>query len=429
MQAVESRDGIGVFLVALVVGQLVVQLVGDGHNLRGIVVIDLFVSAEAVDHILRSLVVPSLAFGCRPEEDVAVGSPDGLQLPGLARLRLVDEGHAGLEGRRPPIARAQHACVVARVVDDGLGIPQHRAFYVGHLLVKQEFGFLLMAIGRAQVAMLHGSLHVLADVERTLAGIVVPPSDERFVVGGLVAHFPVELRYAIVEPPLLDPQKHVGIQVVVVLKSAGVAPDGRTSPIAVDAKRRDAHLDPRLDVMHGLVHLLDKRADVVASPVVYIGKAVVVGVELPAVGNAHARHGVGVEVVVDVQSVDIVSGHDVLDDHADIVAVLRNAGIQDFQAVVVETTLRVPHRNMVVDQFLGRLGLGPIGVDPCVQLHASQMALLNHPLQGVPVGRWGSALSAGKETAPRLEAAGIERIALRTNLEDNGIDAIFLQLV
>ena len=64
-----------------------------------------------------------------------------------------------------------------------------------------------------------------------------------------------------------------------------------------------------------------------------------------------------------------------------------------------------------------------------MQLHAALVALLHHPLQGVPVGLRCHALLPGEESAPGLDLALVERIALRPHLEDDGIDAVFLQLV
>ena len=73
--------------------------------------------------------------------------------------------------------------------------------------------------------------------------------------------------------------------------------------------------------------------------------------------------------------------------------------------------------------------LGTIGVDPGMEFHAAAVALVDHPLQRVPVRRWCLALHARQELAPGFYLAGIECIALGSDLEDNGIDAILLQFV
>ena len=76
-----------------------------------------------------------------------------------------------------------------------------------------------------------------------------------------------------------------------------------------------------------------------------------------------------------------------------------------------------------------RLGLGTIGIDPCVQFHTTTVTLVNHPLQRVPHRRRSLSLLAGEESAPRFDVALVQRVALGAHLEENGIDTILLQLV
>ena len=87
------------------------------------------------------------------------------------------------------------------------------------------------------------------------------------------------------------------------------------------------------------------------------------------------------------------------------------------------------HGDVVDGQLARVLRLRPIGVDPSVELHAAAVTLVDHPLQRVPIGRGRRALATGQEAAPRLVAARVEGVALGAHLEDNGIDAVFLQLV
>ena len=78
---------------------------------------------------------------------------------------------------------------------------------------------------------------------------------------------------------------------------------------------------------------------------------------------------------------------------------------------------------------MGRLRLGPIGVDPRVQLHAPAMTLRHHPLQGVPVGIRCHALLAREVVAPRLEVTLIEGVTFGPYLEDDGVASVLLQLI
>ena len=259
--------------------------------------------------------------------------------------------------------------------------------------------------------------------------MLVPPVDERFVVGSLVAYFPVYLRHAVVEPAVVHPQQHVGIEVVVVLQSVGIAADAAGALVAVDAERRDAHLHPRLGLVDGLIELLNEEVHVVAAPVATVTNAIAILSELRIVGYGLSSCGIGIKVVVHVDTVHVVAGDDVACHLADVVAVLWNAGIQDGQPVILEAVLRLALGYVVGSQQGSALGTGTVGVNPCVQLHTATMALVNHPAQGVPVRRRGLSLPSGKETAPRLDATFVEGVTLRTYLKDNGVHTVAPQLV
>ena len=239
-----------------------------------------------------------------------------------------------------------------------------------------------------------------------------------------MADFPIELRRAIVQPAVVYPKQHVGIEVVVVLQACrGTAVLRVGALVAVDAKGRYAHLHPGLARVHRLVELLDKQVDVVAPPVSDVAEAARVSPEVSLVGDS-LTVGVGVEVVVDVKSVHIIASHDVVGHTADIVAVLLQSGVEDELACVCERALGMLHGDVAGSHLPGRGYPCAVGVDPRMQLHAALVALLHHPLQRVPVGTWRLPLTACKETAPRLDGAGIQRVALGTYLEDDGVDTV-----
>lgn len=64
-----------------------------------------------------------------------------------------------------------------------------------------------------------------------------------------------------------------------------------------------------------------------------------------------------------------------------------------------------------------------------MQLHATLVTLLNHPLQRIPVRRRSLSLLSCKEAAPRFDVAFIQRITLCSYLKEDGVDAVLLQLV
>ena len=136
---------------------------------------------------------------------------------------------------------------MADVVNGGFGIPEHGTLHVPHLVSQCKFGGHLVALRILQVGIFGGALHVFADIERTVAGMLVPPSDEGFIVGSGVSYLPVNLWYTVVYPSVVNPKQHVCIEVVIVLQSVGVAAHGRTLLVAVDAEGRYAELHPRFD--------------------------------------------------------------------------------------------------------------------------------------------------------------------------------------
>ena len=262
-----------------------------------------------------------------------------------------------------------------------------------------------------------------------MGAVVVPPMYQLVIVGSLVAYLPVELGHTIVHPALLVPQQDISIQLIVVLQTIGTASVGVALLVTIDAERRNAHLDPRLDVMDGTIELFHKEVDIMAPPVTDVLVAPIVSLEECRIRYVNTSSRIGIEIVVDMQSVNIVACQDVTDHLADEVTVLLDGRIQQRQSVILEATLRIAVDDVVVSIAMRRLRLGTIGVDPCVQLHATLMTLINHPLQGVPIGLRCPTLLACQIIAPRLQLTLVERITLRAHLEDDGIAAILSQLV
>lgn len=191
-------------------------------------------------------------------------------------------------------------------------------------------------------------------------------------------------------------------------------------------KRRHTEFHPRLSVVDGVAELLDKLIHIVAAPVADSHSATV-GSVVVAVGDGDARHGIGIEIVVDVQSVDIIAPDDIVDNLTYIFAVHGQRRIEDILSVVAEDALGVYDGNMVRCQRRCRLCLCAVGVYPRVQFHSSLVALGNHPCQRVPPRVL--SLAPGEKLAPRLVAAAVEGVALSPHLKDDGVGTVLLQFV
>ena len=341
---------------------------------------------EAVDHVAHGLVFPRLSLRFPPYQHWALAEIHHLQSLNLLRRLLVNPRHLRLQGRRLPIQLAQHGAIVAHVVNGSLGIPQHGSLHVSQLAVQSVFGVHLVGLRIVQVGGLHRALNVLADIQWALAAILVPPFYQRLIVGGLVAYFPVDLRHTVVHPSFLHPQQDVGIEVVVVLQSVGVAADVGAALVAVDSEWRHAHFHPGLHRPHRVVQLLDEQVHVVAPPVADVLESSWIALKVLLVGNLLSGNGVGVEVVVVVESVNVVAPQYVAAYVADEVAVLLQRGVQYVLPVVAEHPSGVSYGHVALRQLVGGLRLCAVGVDPCMQLHSAFVALLRHPLKRVPVG-------------------------------------------
>ena len=178
--------------------------------------------------------------------------------------------------------------------------------------------------------------HVLPDVDRTPGGMFGPPTHEAVVVGRGMSDGPIELRDDIVHPALTNPEQDVGIQVVVVLQPAGVTAGHATSGriVVVYAKRRYAELDPRFDAVHRVVQHFDEGVHVVSAPICAVVEAIAVGGVGCIVGNGQTCGGIGIEIVVDVQAVDVVTAHNIGRHIANVALVLNHTGIKKDEPVI-----------------------------------------------------------------------------------------------
>ena len=181
--------------------------------------------------------------------------------------------------------------------------------------------------------------------------------------------------------------------------------------------------------MYRFAQLLDEEVYIVASPVSYISESTAVMLEVTLVGNGLTGSRIRIEIIVDMDSVDIIPAHDIVHHSADVIPVLGQGRVENIESVIREDAVGMGNRNVVCSQLAGRLRLGTVRIDPRMKLHTPPVTLVYHPLQRIPVRRRRRTLPSRKELAPRFVPAWIERITLCTHLEDDGIHAVLLQLV
>ena len=183
--------------------------------------------------------------------------------------------------------------------------------------------------------------------------------------------------------------------------------------------------------MDGFAQLLNESAHVVAAPVANVAESPASQPEELLVGNLLASHRIWVEIIIYMETVDVVAAHDIGCHTAGIVGCLLETWVQEHKVVIAEAEIRMllhhAHRRYLTHR--GGTMLGTVRINPGMNLHATAVTLLYHPLQGVPVWRRCLALHTRKILAPRFEVALVEGIALGSHLEDDGIHAILLQFV
>ena len=365
-----------------------------------------------------------------PEQHVSVACPHRLHLLRLLRSLRIDERHQRLQGWITPILITEHCAVVAYIVHCSLSIPKHGAVYVRQLGVQRKLSRHLIYLRVVHISKLRCALNVFTDIQRTCRCVAVPPLYQCLIVGCGMTNLPIQLWHTIVNPSVVHPQQYVGIKVVIVLCTFGKAAHLYSIAfVAIDAKRRYAELHPRLQTVDGFATLFYEYVHIVATPVLTIADAIAVRSIFAVVWYLQPSYWVRIEIVIHMYAVNVVTLDDVVHHLYNILAVLAHTWIKNEESVVREHTSRIGHCYVFRVETRSEFSLCTIWVQPSVQLHATLVALVDHPLQWVPVRLRCLTLYACKEAAPRLNITLIESIALGTHLEEDSVHAILLQLV
>ena len=132
-------------------------------------------------------------------------------------------------------------------------------------------------------------------------------------------YLPIDLWNTVIHPSLLNPVEDIGIEVVIALQTVSLAAELPAALIAVDTERRNAELYPRFNLAHSAVQLIYEGVHVLSSPCTLVfGPA---ALEPLVIGKLLADCGIWIEIVIDMQSIDIVTVHDITHNTAYIVAV------------------------------------------------------------------------------------------------------------
>ena len=240
-----------------------------------------------------------------------------------------------------------------------------------------------------------------------------------------MVQFPVKLRRNVVHPSLFVPKEDVGVEAVVVLQAVGFGTARVVLLVAPDAEGADAEPHPGFGAAYGVVKLFYEHVHVVAAPVTPVLPFAELGVAC-GVGVEGRFAGIGIEIVVYVNGVYLISAHDVAHHVADEVAVFLIRGVEKYFAVIFEEAVRLLFRDMVGGKR-GRRHGDAVGVNPRVELHAAFVGFLDGELHGVPHRRGSFAAEPGEVLRPVFEVALVKGVGHGTHLENHGIAAGFFE--
>ena len=165
--------------------------------------------------------------------------------------------------------------------------------------MQTTFRWKLIWVRVLWISILHRTKYILANIQRTIACIAVPPSDKFLIIGCTIANLPVNLWHTIVYPPIVHPLKNVGIEVVIVLQTICTTTIlWVVLLISIDTKRRHTKLHPRLTTMDRLTQLLDEKVYIITSPIVNIGETTSVTLEVSLVWNGLSCSRIRIEIVI-----------------------------------------------------------------------------------------------------------------------------------
>lgn len=170
----------------------------------------------------------------------------------------------------------------------------------------------------------------------------------------------------------------------------------------------------------------DEDIDVVSSPIVTreasSGALIPLPTSVVRETELQARQRIGVEIVIQMDPIDVVSF-----DHIenDLDGMVPGIGLTR-----IEPLIR-PHRLDEMRGFLGdmvvgggafSLHAGAERIEPGMQFQAAGMSFAHGELQGIPRWMGGLALSACEKLRPRLVGRFIERVASGADLEEDRVE-------
>lgn len=302
MQTVERRNHITVFRLTVLVRQLIESIARNGHDARGVVDIHLLLRAETIDNILYRTVHFILELRRSPEKDVTVGRPHWFYLTHLVGRFIIHKVKHRRQSRIFMIFGNQCIPILAGILHYRAGRPLAAT---ADSLIRTLQSYLagkLIDRGILRVGILYRIHYGLADEQGTVLRMLRPPFHQCLIIGCRMSYLPVYLRYVIIYPALARPQKHIGIQIIVVLQSVRIAAQRVAALVAIDTERTYSELHPGLQSANRFMYLLNQNIHVAAAPVSLIAEAAAIARKARVIRKVLSFDGIRIEIIVHVNA-------------------------------------------------------------------------------------------------------------------------------
>ena len=273
----------------------------------------------------------------------------------------------------------------------------------------------------------------MTDIEVLTIGILRPPMREDGIVCHFLTDLPIELGHNVINPTLFEPEEDVGIEIIIVLHSGLCSRPslGVAAAVAPYAKGRDAKFYPWFDGLDGVVEFLNHHIHVVSPPVVFVGISTRKLAERLLIGEVLSCDAIGVEVVIEMDAIDIITSDHIGYHSAEMLARLVVSRVEIILLAVFHEQLRLAAIDMRGGELRRCESVGDsVGVEPHMYIDASLMCLgadegervVGRAIRVAEVGAGRPfALFTGEPMTPRLQFRSIEGVRSRADLEDDHV--------
>ena len=138
-----------------------------------------------------------------------------------------------------------------------------------------------------------------------------PPFHQCLIVGSFVANLPVNLRNIIINPSFTCPKEYIGIKIIIVLQTIGVASQWIALLITINTERTDTKLHPRLDATNRFVKLLYQHIHITTTPICLIGETSTITGETCIIRKIQSINRIRIEIIIHVNSIYIITRHNI----------------------------------------------------------------------------------------------------------------------